>query len=101
MQNIMLCVEARTRCLKQRIEKDIELIAYVRMNFYLTVTSLHYTLKFYSPISSRVMRTFFSNLNLSFSGKVEPHSSFNMGYLVAPYSYTNGAAGGLPVSMVS
>lgn len=23
-----------------------------------------------------------------------------MGYLVSPYSYTNGAAGGLPVSMV-
>lgn len=46
-----------------------------------------------------------SNINLKFSflfsGKVEPHSSFNMGYLVAPYSYTNGAAGGLPVSMVS
>lgn len=44
------------------------------------------------------------NLNFCFSffaGKVEPHSSFNMGYLVAPYSYTNGAAGGLPVSMVS
>ncbi|XP_037043300.1 protein pangolin, isoforms A/H/I/S isoform X4 [Bradysia coprophila] len=34
-------------------------------------------------------------------GKVEPHSSFNMGYLVAPYSYTNGAAGGLPVSMAN
>ncbi|XP_037925800.1 protein pangolin, isoforms A/H/I/S isoform X7 [Hermetia illucens] len=36
-------------------------------------------------------------------GKVEPHaaSSFNMGYLVSPYSYTNGAAGGLPVSMAN
>ncbi|XP_030757954.1 protein pangolin, isoforms A/H/I/S isoform X2 [Sitophilus oryzae] len=31
-------------------------------------------------------------------GKVEPHtSSFNMGYLVSPYSYANGAPG--PVSM--
>lgn len=34
-------------------------------------------------------------------GKMEPHSSFNMGYLVSPYSYTNGGGGGLPVSMVS
>ncbi|XP_055373172.1 protein pangolin, isoforms A/H/I/S isoform X2 [Condylostylus longicornis] len=35
-------------------------------------------------------------------GKVESHaSSFNMGYLVSPYSYTNGAAGGLPVSMAN
>lgn len=37
-------------------------------------------------------------------GKVEPGphtSSFNMGYLVSPYSYTNGAAGPIPVSMVS
>ncbi|XP_055714461.1 protein pangolin, isoforms A/H/I/S isoform X1 [Phlebotomus papatasi] len=35
-------------------------------------------------------------------GKVEPHAStFNMGYLVSPYSYTNGAAGGLPVSMAN
>ncbi|XP_055922352.1 protein pangolin, isoforms A/H/I/S isoform X6 [Eupeodes corollae] len=34
--------------------------------------------------------------------KVEPHaSSFNMGYLVSPYSYTNGGAGGLPVSMAN
>lgn len=28
-------------------------------------------------------------------------SSYNMGYLVSPYSYTNGGAGALPVSMVS
>ncbi|XP_055690332.1 protein pangolin, isoforms A/H/I/S isoform X3 [Lutzomyia longipalpis] len=36
------------------------------------------------------------------AGKVEPHAStFNMGYLVSPYSYTNGAAGGLPVSMAN
>lgn len=38
------------------------------------------------------------------TGKVEPGphtSSFNMGYLVSPYSYTNGAAGPIPVSMVS
>nr|CAI5840797.1 unnamed protein product [Callosobruchus analis] len=35
-------------------------------------------------------------------GKVEPHtSSFNMGYLVSPYSYANGAGGPIPVSMVS
>ncbi|KRT86881.1 hypothetical protein AMK59_2384, partial [Oryctes borbonicus] len=36
-------------------------------------------------------------------GKVEPGphtSSFNMGYLVSPYGYTNGAAGPIPVSMV-
>ncbi|XP_053969128.1 protein pangolin, isoforms A/H/I/S-like isoform X1 [Anastrepha ludens] len=34
--------------------------------------------------------------------KLESHaSSFNMGYLVSPYSYTNGGAGGLPVTMVS
>ncbi|VEN44160.1 unnamed protein product, partial [Callosobruchus maculatus] len=33
-------------------------------------------------------------------GKVEPHtSSFNMGYLVSPYSYANGAGGPIPVSM--
>lgn len=35
-------------------------------------------------------------------GKVEPGphtSSFNMGYLVSPYSYANGAAGHIPVSM--
>ncbi|KAE8746437.1 hypothetical protein FOCC_FOCC006803 [Frankliniella occidentalis] len=31
-----------------------------------------------------------------------PHSSsFNMGYLVSPYPYHNGAAGPIPVSMVS
>jgi hypothetical protein len=38
------------------------------------------------------------------AGKVEPvphTSSFNMGYLVSPYSYANGAAGPIPVSMVS
>lgn len=37
-------------------------------------------------------------------GKHDSHShasSFNMGYLVSPYSYANGAAGALPVSMVS
>ncbi|XP_044270978.1 protein pangolin, isoforms A/H/I/S isoform X4 [Tribolium madens] len=37
-------------------------------------------------------------------GKVEPvphTSSFNMGYLVSPYSYANGAAGPIPVSMAS
>ncbi|XP_059609791.1 protein pangolin, isoforms A/H/I/S isoform X2 [Phlebotomus argentipes] len=35
-------------------------------------------------------------------GKVEPHAStFNMGYLVSPYSYTNGGTGGLPVSMAN
>nr|QFQ59554.1 pangolin [Nephrotoma suturalis] len=37
-------------------------------------------------------------------GKTEPSghtSSFNMGYLVSPYSYPNGAAGGLPVSMAN
>ncbi|KAJ3663812.1 hypothetical protein Zmor_008035 [Zophobas morio] len=36
-------------------------------------------------------------------GKVEPvphTSSFNMGYLVSPYSYPNGAAGPIPVSML-
>ncbi|XP_017778497.1 PREDICTED: protein pangolin, isoforms A/H/I/S isoform X3 [Nicrophorus vespilloides] len=35
-------------------------------------------------------------------GKVEPSahtSSFNMGYLVSPYGYANGAAGPIPVSM--
>ncbi|XP_022914178.1 protein pangolin, isoforms A/H/I/S isoform X3 [Onthophagus taurus] len=35
-------------------------------------------------------------------GKVEPGphtSSFNMGYLVSPYTYANGAAGPIPVSM--
>lgn len=37
-----------------------------------------------------------------FAGKVEPHtSSFNMGYLVSPYTYANGAGGPIPVSMVS
>ncbi|XP_076656181.1 protein pangolin, isoforms A/H/I/S isoform X4 [Halictus rubicundus] len=37
-------------------------------------------------------------------GKVDaaPHtSSFNMGYLVSPYPYTNGAGGPIPVSMAS
>jgi transcription factor 7-like 2 len=37
-------------------------------------------------------------------GKAEPHghtTSFNMGYLVSPYSYPNGAAGGLPVSIAN
>ncbi|KAK9712559.1 N-terminal CTNNB1 binding [Popillia japonica] len=37
-------------------------------------------------------------------GKVEPGphtSSFNMGYLVSPYGYTNGAAGPIPVSMIA
>ncbi|KAI8116827.1 isoforms A/H/I/S, Protein pangolin [Lucilia cuprina] len=34
--------------------------------------------------------------------KIEPHaSSFNMGYLVSPYSYSNGGAGGLPVTMAN
>lgn len=34
--------------------------------------------------------------------KLEPHThTFNMGYLVSPYSYANGAPGGLPVTMVS
>ncbi|XP_050304248.1 protein pangolin, isoforms A/H/I/S isoform X3 [Anthonomus grandis grandis] len=32
-------------------------------------------------------------------GKVEPHTSFNMGYLVSPYSYANGGPGPIPVSM--
>ncbi|GAB0092095.1 hypothetical protein DMENIID0001_070570 [Sergentomyia squamirostris] len=33
-------------------------------------------------------------------GKDGPHAPpFNMGYLVSPYSYTNGAAAGFPVSM--
>lgn len=41
-------------------------------------------------------------MNFDFPGKVEPHaSSFNMGYLVSPYPYTNGAGGPIPVSMVS
>ncbi|KAL0280875.1 UNVERIFIED_CONTAM: hypothetical protein PYX00_002040 [Menopon gallinae] len=37
-------------------------------------------------------------------GKAEPTphtSSFNMGYLVSPYPYPNGAGGPIPVSMVS
>lgn len=34
-------------------------------------------------------------------GKVEPHTSFNMGYLVSPYGYANGGPGPIPVSMVS
>ncbi|XP_052123918.1 protein pangolin, isoforms A/H/I/S-like isoform X3 [Frankliniella occidentalis] len=37
-------------------------------------------------------------------GKLEPtphSSSFNMGYLVSPYPYHNGAAGPIPVSMAS
>ncbi|XP_058809896.1 protein pangolin, isoforms A/H/I/S isoform X5 [Phymastichus coffea] len=37
-------------------------------------------------------------------GKVDPTphtSSFNMGYLVSPYPYANGAAGPIPVSMAS
>ncbi|XP_030379516.1 protein pangolin, isoforms A/H/I/S-like [Scaptodrosophila lebanonensis] len=34
--------------------------------------------------------------------KLEPHApSFNMGYLVSPYSYTNGTPGGLPVTMAN
>lgn len=36
------------------------------------------------------------------SDKLEPHTpTFNMGYLVSPYSYANGTPGGLPVTMVS
>ncbi|XP_037954271.1 protein pangolin, isoforms A/H/I/S isoform X2 [Teleopsis dalmanni] len=35
-------------------------------------------------------------------GKLEPHSTnFSMGYLVSPYSYSNGGAGGLPVTMAN
>ncbi|XP_058118246.1 protein pangolin, isoforms A/H/I/S isoform X2 [Anopheles coustani] len=30
-----------------------------------------------------------------------PHPGFNMGYIVPPYSYANGAPGGLPVSMAN
>ncbi|KAH8403615.1 hypothetical protein KR222_009344 [Zaprionus bogoriensis] len=34
--------------------------------------------------------------------KFETHAhTFNMGYLVSPYSYANGAAGGLPVTMAN
>ncbi|KRF99812.1 uncharacterized protein Dwil_GK13619, isoform D [Drosophila willistoni] len=34
--------------------------------------------------------------------KLEPHTpSFNMGYLVSPYSYANGGPGGLPVTMAN
>ncbi|XP_054091478.1 protein pangolin, isoforms A/H/I/S isoform X8 [Zeugodacus cucurbitae] len=34
--------------------------------------------------------------------KLESHApSFNMGYLVSPYSYSNGGAGGLPVTMAN
>ncbi|EDW71068.2 protein pangolin, isoforms A/H/I/S isoform X6 [Drosophila virilis] len=34
--------------------------------------------------------------------KLEPHTpTFNMGYLVSPYSYANGAPGGLPVTMAN
>lgn len=36
------------------------------------------------------------------SDKLEPPThTFNMGYLVSPYSYANGAPGALPVAMVS
>lgn len=41
---------------------------------------------------------------VSETGKVDPTphtSSFNMGYLVSPYPYPNGAGGPIPVSMVS
>lgn len=41
---------------------------------------------------------------VSEAGKVDPTphtSSFNMGYLVSPYPYPNGAGGPIPVSMVS
>lgn len=41
---------------------------------------------------------------VSKTGKVDPTphtSSFNMGYLVSPYPYPNGAGGPIPVSMVS
>lgn len=41
---------------------------------------------------------------VGFIGKVDPTphtSSFNMGYLVSPYPYPNGAGGPIPVSMVS
>lgn len=44
-----------------------------------------------------------SNRRFCVLGKVEPGahtSSFNMGYLVGPYGYPNGA-GAIPVSMVS
>ncbi|XP_017483833.1 PREDICTED: protein pangolin, isoforms A/H/I/S isoform X4 [Rhagoletis zephyria] len=42
-----------------------------------------------------------SDLSPVFS-KLEPHASgFNMGYLVSPYSYSNGGAGGLPVTMAN
>lgn len=43
-------------------------------------------------------------LFVSETGKVDPTphtSSFNMGYLVSPYPYPNGAGGPIPVSMVS
>lgn len=34
--------------------------------------------------------------------KIESHpSAFNMGYLVSPYQYSNGSAGGLPVTMTN
>lgn len=44
------------------------------------------------------------SLFVSETGKVDPTphtSSFNMGYLVSPYPYPNGAGGPIPVSMVS
>lgn len=34
--------------------------------------------------------------------KIEPHTStYNMGYLVSPYPYSNGSGGGLPVTMAN
>ncbi|XP_072398738.1 protein pangolin, isoforms A/H/I/S isoform X3 [Diabrotica undecimpunctata] len=52
----------------------------------------------YHPTSKHVQRPDHSPV----FGKVEPTphtSSFNMGYLVSPYSYANGAGGPIPVSM--
>lgn len=59
--------------------------------------------------NSNIGADLLTSCNLSFfsiceTGKVDPTphtSSFNMGYLVSPYPYPNGAGGPIPVSMVS
>ncbi|KAK3917907.1 Protein pangolin, isoforms A/H/I/S [Frankliniella fusca] len=65
-----------------------------------------FTLKF-DPVSTLdpaqvESKSFRSTVRNSCTGKLEPtphSSSFNMGYLVSPYPYHNGAGGPIPVSM--
>lgn len=58
----------------------------------------------YTVVESAIILIIIVFSFVSETGKVDPTphtSSFNMGYLVSPYPYPNGAGGPIPVSMVS